>query len=92
MERRRLITVDTGESVRTEAYEDLDHANADHLPAAAPSAGRQVVGRADQRSPAKRSFSGTAAPVVSRTRTKVSTPINSPNRSLPILRKKMFSP
>lgn len=48
--------------------------------------------RADQRSPAKRSFSGTAAPVASWTRTKVSMPINSPNLSLPILRKKMFSP
>lgn len=48
--------------------------------------------RADQRSPAKRSFSGIAVPVVSWTRTKVSTPINSPNLSLPILRKKMFSP
>lgn len=45
-----------------------------------------------QRSPAKRSFSGTAAPVVSLTRTKVSTPIKAPNLSLPILRKKMFSP
>ena len=50
------------------------------------------VGRPDQRSPAKRSFSGTAAPVASLTRTKVSMPINSPNFSLPILRKKMFSP
>ncbi len=48
--------------------------------------------RTDQRSPAKRSFSGRAAPVVSRTRTKVSTPMNSPNLSLPILRKKMLSP
>ncbi len=54
--------------------------------------GRAPVGRADQRSPAKRSFSGTAAPVASLTRTKVSMPINSPNLSLPILRKKMFSP
>lgn len=45
-----------------------------------------------QRRPAKRSFSGTAAPVVSWTRRKVSTPINSPNLSLPIRRKKMFSP
>lgn len=50
------------------------------------------VGRADQRSPAKRSFSGMAAPVASWTRTKVSMPISSPNLSLPILRKKMFSP
>lgn len=50
------------------------------------------VARVDQRSPAKRSFSGMAAPVVSRTRTKVSMPINSPNLSFPILRKKMFSP
>lgn len=50
------------------------------------------AGRVDQRSPAKRSFSGTAAPVGSWTRTKVSMPINSPNLSLPILRKKMFSP
>ena len=46
----------------------------------------------DQRNPAKRSFSGTAAPVVSWTRTKVSTPISSVNLSLPIFRKKMFSP
>lgn len=46
----------------------------------------------DQRSPAKRSFSGSPAPVASCTRTKVSMPINSPNLSLPILRKKMFSP
>src|SRR5690606_8753969 len=50
------------------------------------------AGRTGQRSPAKRSFSGTGAPVGSWTRTKVSTPINSVNRSLPILRKKMFSP
>lgn len=50
------------------------------------------VGRADQRSPAKRSFSGMAAPVASWTRRKVSMPISSPNLSLPILRKKMFSP
>lgn len=50
------------------------------------------IGRVDQRSPAKRSFSGMAAPVVSWTRTKVSMPINSPNLPLPILRKKMFSP
>jgi hypothetical protein len=48
--------------------------------------------RVDQRSPAKRSFSGTAVPVASLTRTKVSVPISSPNLSLPILRKKMFSP
>lgn len=49
-------------------------------------------GWVDQRSPAKRSFSGRAAPVASWTRTKVSMPINSLNRSCPILRKKMFSP
>lgn len=59
---------------------------------AADELSRALVGRADQRSPAKRSFSGTAAPVASLTRTKVSMPINSPNLSLPILRKKMFSP
>ncbi|MDH6222586.1 hypothetical protein M2283_009937 [Streptomyces pseudovenezuelae] len=52
----------------------------------------RLVGRADQRSPAKRSFSGTAVPVASWTRTKVSTPISSPNLSLPSLRKKMLSP
>ncbi len=50
------------------------------------------VGRADQRRPAKRSLSGRAAPVVSWTRTNVSMPMNSPNLSLPIPRKKMFSP
>lgn len=50
------------------------------------------AGREAQRSPAKRSFSGMAASVASWTRTKVSMPINSPNLSLPILRKKMFSP
>ncbi|GAA5615695.1 putative enoyl-CoA hydratase echA8 [Streptomyces platensis] len=54
--------------------------------------GRASLGRADQRSPAKRSFSGTAVPVGSWTRRKVSMPISSPNLSLPILRKKMFSP
>ncbi len=52
---------------------------------------RAAVSRPGQRRPAKRSFSGTSAPVVSWTRAKVSTPINSPNLSLPILRKKMFS-
>jgi hypothetical protein len=52
---------------------------------------RVPVSRQGQRRPAKRSFSGTSAPVVSWTRTKVSMPINSPNLSLPILRKKMFS-
>ncbi|SEB29368.1 hypothetical protein SAMN04490356_0022 [Streptomyces melanosporofaciens] len=60
----------------------------DHLYGCQVVAGR----RSDQRSPAKRSFSGTAAPVASWTRRKVSMPINSPNLSLPILRKKMFSP
>lgn len=59
---------------------------------AADERSRTPSGRTDQRRPAKRSFSGTAAPVVSWTRTKVSMPINSPNLSLPILRKKMFSP
>lgn len=53
---------------------------------------RAPFGRSGQRSPVKRSFSGMAVPVVSWTRTKVSVPINSPKRSLPILRKKMFSP
>lgn len=60
-----------------------------------PAAHARAAGGADervQRSPAKRSFSGTGAPVVSWTRTKVSMPMNSPNLSLPILRKKMFSP
>ena len=71
----------------------------DKLPGMGPARSRravdalsQPVGQVDQRSPAKRSFSGMAAPVASWTRTKVSKPINSPNLSLPILRKKMFSP
>ncbi|SCD32520.1 hypothetical protein GA0115239_100640 [Streptomyces sp. BpilaLS-43] len=59
---------------------------------AEPVERRAPVGRAAQRSPAKRSFSGTAAPVASFTRTKVSMPMKSANLSLPILRKKMFSP
>ena len=44
-----------------------------------------------QRRPANRSCSGSGAPVRSWTRTKVSRPMNSANRSLPIRRKKMFS-
>ncbi|SCE97037.1 hypothetical protein GA0074695_2557 [Micromonospora viridifaciens] len=44
-----------------------------------------------QRSPANRSSSGVGAAVMSRTRTKVSTPISSVNRSWPSCRKKMFS-
>ncbi|MEE3922553.1 hypothetical protein V2I01_42135 [Micromonospora sp. BRA006-A] len=44
-----------------------------------------------QRNPANRSSSGVAAPVVSRTRTNVSMPISSVNRSCPRRRKKMFS-
>lgn len=57
-----------------------------------PTALPVSVRQSDQRRPAKRSFSGTTVPAAPWTRTKVSTPINSPNRSLPILRKKMFSP
>ncbi|CAM5564666.1 Adaptive-response sensory-kinase SasA [Streptomyces californicus] len=60
----------------------------------APRSGDRPRGAPEtaQRRPAKRSFSGTGAPVVSLTRTKVSRPMSEPNLSLPILRKKMFSP
>lgn len=44
-----------------------------------------------QRRPANRSSSGTGVPVVSRTRTKVSTPISSRNRSRPNRRNTMLS-
>mgnify|MGYP007033723038 CR=1 FL=1 len=64
-------------------------------PEAREELARCFAGRSDRggrRSPAKWSSSGTAAPVASWTWTKVSVPISSPNRSLLIRRKKMFSP